>query len=117
MILGYAAARPELAQETLERTLHEFHRLADGIEADELHRLKIGMKSSLIMGQESAVARSARLAADWQILGRIRPLEEIRQAIDDLTIDGLLDFLRRHPLRGFQVVTLGPQPLRVPEDA
>ena len=52
-IVGYAGARPELAQETLDRTLEEFRDLANGIEAEELDRVKVGLKSALIMRQES----------------------------------------------------------------
>ena len=57
-IVGYAGARPELAQETLDRTLEEFRNLANGIEDDELDRVKVGLKSSLIMRQESTSARA-----------------------------------------------------------
>ena len=112
-IIGYAGARPELAQETLDRTLEEFRTLANGIEEEELDRVKVGLKSALIMRQESTGARASAIGSDWYFLGRVRPLEEIQSAIDGLTVAGVLDYLRRNPARDFTVVTLGPAALRV----
>jgi predicted Zn-dependent peptidase len=112
-IVGYAGARPELAQETLDRTLDEFRNLVNGIETEELDRVKVGLKSALIMRQESTAARSSSIASDWYFLGRVRPLEEIQAAIDGLSVDGILEHLRRYPAKDFTVVTLGPAPLRL----
>ncbi|HJZ91853.1 MAG TPA: pitrilysin family protein, partial [Gemmataceae bacterium] len=112
-IVGYAGARPELAQETLDRTLDELRNLANGIEVEELDRVKVGLKSSLIMRQESTSARAGALASDWYFLNRVRPLEEIQAAIDGLTVPGILGYLDRHPAREFTIVTLGPAALRL----
>ncbi|MCE9531431.1 MAG: insulinase family protein, partial [Planctomycetes bacterium] len=71
-IVAYAGAKPELAQETLDRTLHELRTLKDGIEEDELDRVNVGLKASLIMRQESTSARASSLSGDWYFLGRIR---------------------------------------------
>ena len=53
----------ERAQETLDVTLHELVRLRQGIEQNELDRLKARIKSGLIMQQESTSARSGAIAA------------------------------------------------------
>lgn len=111
-IVGYAGARPELAQETLDRTLDEFRNLVNGIEVEELDRVKIGLRSALIMRQESTSARAGAMTTDWYFLGRVRPLEEIQAAVNNLSIDGILDYLRRHPAKDFTVVTLGPAGLK-----
>ena len=112
-IVGYAGARPELAQETLDRMLEEFRNLVNGIEDEELDRVKIGLKSSLIMRQESTGARAGSIASDWYFLNRVRPLEELQSAIDGMTIPGVLDYLRRFPAKDFTIVTLGPAALQV----
>ena len=112
-IIGYAGARPELAQETLDRTLAEFRQLKDGIAEEELDRVKIGLKSALIMRQESTGGRSSALSADWYYLGRIRPLAEIQAAVNGLTVNQILAYLERHPMDNFTVVTLGPSALTV----
>lgn len=112
-VVGYTAGRPEKAQELLDRTLHEFRRLAEGIEDEELQRVKAGLKASLIMRQESTGARAGGNAADWYMLGRIRPLEEIHARIDALTPAKIMEHLRKFPPKDFTIVTLGTAPLVV----
>ena len=112
-IVGYAGARPELAQETLDRTLDEFRNLANGIEEEELDRVKVGLKSALIMRQESTGARAGSMASDWYFLGRVRPLEEVQAAVNGLTVPAVLDYARRYPAKDVTVVTLGPAALQV----
>ncbi|MBX9584790.1 MAG: insulinase family protein [Gemmataceae bacterium] len=114
-MLAYAGTRSERAQETLDVTVGELRRLADGITDDEIDRVKAGLKSSLIMQEESTSARAGAIATDWYYLGRVRPFEEIQAAIDGLTPAGVLDHLGRHPVRDMTLVTLGPDPLRMPE--
>jgi predicted Zn-dependent peptidase len=113
-IVGFAASRPELAQETLDRMLEEFRVLSEGIETEELDRVKIGLKSSLIMRQESTGSRSGALASDWYFLNRVRRLEEVQAAIDGLTVPAILDHLKRFPAKEITFATLGPKPLNLP---
>jgi predicted Zn-dependent peptidase len=113
-IVAYAGARPEKAQETLDRTIHELVALKDGVEDEEVERVKIGLKASLIMRQESTGARVSQLSSDWYFLGRVRPLEEIQAAINGLTPKSILGYVDKYPARDFTVVTLGPEPLTVP---
>lgn len=112
-VIAYAGTTNDRAQQTLDRTLNEFCRLADGIEPDEVARVQAGLKSALIMSEESTSARAGSLASDWYYLGRVRSLDEIQQAIENLTPDSILDYVRQHPLNDFTLVTLGPRPLRV----
>jgi predicted Zn-dependent peptidase len=109
--LGAAGAKPEKAQETLERSLREFYRLTEGIADEELERIRIGLKSSLIMRQESTNARVASLCSDWYYLGRIRTLQEIQAAIDGLKIPDVIAFLHDYPPRNITLATFGPKPL------
>jgi predicted Zn-dependent peptidase len=113
-VLCYAGTSSERAQETLDVTLGELRRLADGIETGELNRLKARIKSSLIMQQESSSSRSASIARDWYHLGRVRSLDEIGKLVDDLTCDAINAYLIKNPPRDFRIVTLGPKPLEVP---
>jgi predicted Zn-dependent peptidase len=112
--LCYAGTTAERAQETLDVTLAELVRVAQGIEADELARLKARIKSSLIMQQESSLSRSGSIARDWYHLDRARTLDEVAALIDELSRDSINAYLAEHPPRDFTVVTLGPQPLEVP---
>jgi predicted Zn-dependent peptidase len=114
-VLAYAGTTTERAQETLDVTLHELRHLVDGIEPEEVERVQAGLKSSLIMQQESTSARAGALASDWYFLGRVRSFDEIQSAINALTPEKIVAHLRRHPLDDFTIVTLGPEPLKLPE--
>src|SRR5262249_10862710 len=96
-------------------TLAELHRLLDGIEAEEVERVQAGLKSALIMREESTSARAGALASDWYYLGRVRGLDEIQTAIDAFTPRRIVTHFRKMPPRDFTIVTLGPKPLRVRE--
>lgn len=112
-VLCYSGTRAERAQETLDVMLTELRRLKDGIEPDELDRTKAGLKTALIMQQESTSQRAGAIARDWFHLGRVRSVDEIQQAIDGLTVPAVLDYVDAHPFAAPTVVTLGPAPLTV----
>jgi predicted Zn-dependent peptidase len=112
-IVCYAGTTNERAQETLDVTLGELKRLQDGIEREEVERVRAGLKSSLIMQEESTSSRAGSLASDWFYLGRVRSFDEIQSAIDALTPEAIVNHLRRCPPRDFTVVTLGPKALEV----
>ena len=112
-VVCYAGSTNERAQETLDVTLQELKRLQEGIELEEVVRVKAGLKSSLIMQEESTSARAGTLASDWYYLGRVRGIDEIQSAIDSLSPQGITEHLRRYPPQDFTIVTLGPKPLRM----
>jgi predicted Zn-dependent peptidase len=113
-VLCYAGTTAERAQETLDVTVRELLRLGEGVQQNELDRLKARIKSSLIMQQESTSSRSGALARDWYHLGRARSLDEVGKLVDELTAETINKFLKANPPRDLLVVTLGPQPLEVP---
>jgi predicted Zn-dependent peptidase len=113
-IIGYVGTGADRAQQTLEVTLMELQRLQEGIGADEVDRMRAGLKSGLIMQQESTAARAAIMASDWFYLGRVRTYEEIQRMIDQLTPEMILEHVRAFPCEPVTVVTLGPQPLQLP---
>ena len=113
-VFCYAGTSADRAQETLEVTLGELARLADGIEPGELGRLKARIKSALIMQQESSSSRGSSIARDWYHLGRSRTLDELGRLVDELTCESINAYLAEHAPREFTIVTLGPRPLEVP---
>ncbi len=114
-ILAYAGTTTERAQETLDVTIGELKRLIDGVSDEEVQRVRAGLKSSVIMQEESTSSRAGALASDWYYLGRVRPTEEIQQAIDALSPASILEHVKRYPPRDFTIVTLGKNPLTLPE--
>ena len=112
-VFCYAGTSAERAQETLDVTVAELERLAQGVEESELDRLKARIKSALVMQQESSSARSSAVARDWYHLGKARTLDEIEQLIDALTCDSINAYLAEHPPGDYTIVTLGPGELEV----
>jgi predicted Zn-dependent peptidase len=113
-IICYAGTTNERAQKTLDVIFRELDRLQKGIDTEEVTRVQAGLKSSLIMQQESTSARARAMAGDWYYLGRVRSFEEIQNAVNSLTPDSILAHLRKYPPKDFTVVTLGPQALKLP---
>jgi predicted Zn-dependent peptidase len=114
-VLCYAGTSTDRAQETLDVTLAEIARLASaGVEAEELEMMRAGLKSSLIMQQESSMSRSSTLVSDWYYLGRVRSLDEISAALDALTPASVSAFAARQPIDEMTILTLGPNALVVP---
>ena len=94
-------------------TLGELVRLKQGVEPNELNRLKARIKSGLIMQQESSSSRSSSVARDWYHLGRVRTLAEVGRLVDELTCESINAYLAEHPPRDFTIVTLGSKSLEV----
>ncbi|MCU0914707.1 MAG: insulinase family protein [Planctomycetes bacterium] len=111
-IACYAGTSPDKAQETYDVILAEFHRLAEGISAEEMVRAQIGLKSSVILQSESSSSRASAIGSDHYMLGRVRALDEIKRKIEATSVESVLGFLRRNPFREFTVVTVGPREIR-----
>jgi predicted Zn-dependent peptidase len=109
----YAGTTTERAQETLDVILAELARLQLGVEPAELDRLKIQIRSSLVMQQESSRSRAASMVGDWYHLGRVRTLDELNQIIQSLTAQQINKYLQANPPHSFDLVTLGKQPLEL----
>jgi predicted Zn-dependent peptidase len=114
-ILGYAGTSNERAQATLDCFIAELRRLSEGVTSDELDRARIGLKASTIMSGESTSARAGAIAHDYFMRGRIRTLDEIKAALDAITVDQVNDFLKRNKPGPFTVVIVGPKELKVPQ--
>jgi predicted Zn-dependent peptidase len=113
-VFAYAGTRAERAQETLDVMTAELRKLKLGVEVDEVERVKAGLKSSLIMRQESTSARAGAIASDWFLLGRVRSFDEIQAAIDGLTPKAVVECAEHWPAATPTVVTLGPKALEIP---
>ncbi|MCS7239363.1 MAG: insulinase family protein [Thermoguttaceae bacterium] len=109
----YASTSADRAQKTLDVLLGEIRQLAEGIQPEELHRIKATIKSAMIMSQESSMVRCGAIARDWVLLRRVRPIEELRRIIDDLSAESINAFLAANPPRNLVIVTVGPKELEV----
>lgn len=111
-IACYAGTAPDKAQETYDVILGEFRRLAGGIADEEMARARIGLKSSVILQSESSSSRAGAIGNDYYMLGRVRTLDEIKQRIEETSVESVLGFLRSRPFEDFRVVTIGPKEIR-----
>ena len=109
---GTSAAR---AQETLDVMLAEIARLPGTIESEELDRVKARAKSALVMQQESSAARAGAIARQWYHLGAVRTLADELARYDRLAVATIEAWLAAHPVRDLSVVSLGREPLEVPD--
>jgi len=116
-IYCYCGTRVRQATESLEVILREFRNLSEeGITEEELERIKIQAKSSLIMSQESTKMRAGTIAFDWYFLQRVRGLDELEEIINRLSVSSINRYLSEHPVTGMRLVTLGNEPIPVSED-
>jgi predicted Zn-dependent peptidase len=112
-IMCYAGTTPDKAQQTHDVIIKEFRNLANGISEDEINRAKAGLKSSLIMQSESSSSRAGSIVSDYYMLGKVRGLDEIKEAIEQTTIESVVCFLRDNPFEEFKVFTIGPTKIQV----
>ncbi|MDO4558866.1 MAG: pitrilysin family protein, partial [Planctomycetia bacterium] len=66
------------------------------VREDEVTRLKIRAKASLLMQRESSAAHAASLVSDWYHFGRVRTSEEILELVESLTADRLNEYVPRY---------------------
>lgn len=107
-LVARAGTTPERAAETVSVIAAEIARLREGVEADELERAAVQLRSSLVMAGEASGARASRLASDVMHLGRARSLAEVDAALVGLALDDVNAFLASTPEPRFTNVTLGP---------
>lgn len=112
-VLCYAGTMTERAQETLDVMLQEIRRLSQNITPEELERCKAGAKSALIIQEETSIARAGRIARDWYLRGRVISLDEIHERLDELTPQGIAEFVEAHPAQNLTLLTIGPKPLEI----
>ena len=111
-VFASAGTSNERAQATFDCLTSEIVRLGEGITAAELDRAKIGLKSGTIMSGEYTSARAGTIAHDFFMRGRLRGLDEIKSAIDSLTLDGVNAFLKRSEPEKWTTVVVGPKELK-----
>lgn len=114
VVLGYAGTSNDRAQATLDCLIAELNRITEGVTQGELDRAQIGLKASTIMTGESTSARAGAIAHDYFMRGRIRTLDEIKDAIDAVTVDQVNEYLKRSKPGPFTIVIVGPKELKVP---
>lgn len=111
----YAGSTPERASETLACIRTELNRMAGGVTEGEFNRAIIGLKSGIVMGGESTMARAAALAGDLFRRGTVRTLTEVVASVDRLTLaqvnEHAAQFLAPERVAEAALAVVGPEPL------
>lgn len=91
----YCGTSGERAHESVEVILDELGKLAqEGITEDELRLAKTRLKSQVIMRSESTGARMVANARSWWFEQRLRTLEEVKERIDQVTVEQIGNVLQ-----------------------
>jgi predicted Zn-dependent peptidase len=106
----YAGTTPEQGRECLQVIIDELRKLRlDGIAADELARAKVQLKSENVMRGEGSGARMGANTRSWWYERRIRTIQEVKEAIDAVTEEHVLNVLRRFSLLNpLTIAAIGP---------
>lgn len=106
----YAGTTPEQGRECLEVIVNELRKLEqDGITTDELERAKVQLKSENVMRSEGSGARMGAIARSWWYERKIRTVQDVKEGIDSVTQEQVLNVLRRFsPLQPLTVAAIGP---------
>jgi predicted Zn-dependent peptidase len=106
----YAGTTPEQGHECLEVILDELRKLEqDGITADELERAKVQLKSENVMRGEGSGSRMSAIARSWWYERKLKTIQEVKEAIDAVTQEQVLNVLRRFsPVKPLTIAGIGP---------
>ncbi|GHO92630.1 peptidase M16 [Reticulibacter mediterranei] len=106
----YAGTTPEQGRECLEVIVNELRKLEqDGITTDELERAKVQLKSENVMRSEGSGARMGAIARSWWYERKIRTVQDVKEGIDSVTQEQVLNVLRRFsPLQPLTIAAIGP---------
>ena len=106
----YAGTTPEQGRECFKVIVDELRKLEqEGITADELERAKVQLKSENVMRSEGSAARMSALSRSWWYERKLRTVQEVREAIDAVTQEQVLNVLHRFsPVNPLTVAAIGP---------
>jgi predicted Zn-dependent peptidase len=85
----YAGTGKDEVGELLPIICFELQKLADKIDDDEVARARSQLKAATLMALESTTSRSEQVARQLQIFGRIVPVEEIINQIENVSVSAL----------------------------
>ncbi len=106
----YAGTTPEQGHECLEVIVNELRKLEqEGITSDELERAKVQLKSENVMRSEGSGARMGAITRSWWYEHRIKTIQEVKESIDAVTPEQILDVLHRYsPINPLTIAAIGP---------
>ena len=110
----YAGTNPDKAHETVQVIVDELRKLpTGGVTDDELSRAKVQIKSEIVMHGESSSSRMLSLARAWWFERRLLSIQDVKDAVDNVSQEQILHLFERFPPMDRLVITaIGPRPER-----
>jgi len=106
----YAATSPDQSEKLLEFMQYEIGNILKGITTEELNRAKALLRSGVVMSLESTSARAERAARDLVIYGKILPISDLIEQIDNVSIDGVMEAMNNYLSSSVILSQVGPAP-------
>ncbi len=106
----YAGTTPEQGHECLQVIFNELRKLEqDGITPDELERAKVQLKSENVMRGEGSGSRMGAIARSWWYEGKLKTIQQVKEAIDAVSQEQVLQVLGRFSLvKPLTIAGIGP---------
>ena len=111
LVFAYAGTTTARAKETLEVIRAEITRLGQDLTQEELDRARVGVKSNLLMDQESTGARAREMLDSVFFEGRIVSPQETIERLHAVTLQDACDYWNSHPAEPYALATIGREPL------
>jgi predicted Zn-dependent peptidase len=107
----YAYGEPERAVEMLAALREQAaEATAEGFSDDEVQRVKNQRRTSLALEGETPKSRLSQIMDDLETVGYVRTVGARLAAAEAVTVRGISDYLRRHPITGDGLLLeIGPE--------
>ena len=109
--MAYAGTTPDKADETISVLTDELRNISKGVNQNELERARIGLLSQLVMQGESTGSKASNLANDYYLIGRNRSPKEIKESLNNISLEQLNEFLKTYNPE-FRILSLGPKEIK-----
>ena len=97
LFLTYAGTSPKKAARVLRLIRAEYERFArTRLRERELATFKTQVKGQILLGAEDMENRMSSLGVNEMVFGEYRPVEDVIQDIDQITVDSVAEYVRKY---------------------
>lgn len=109
LFTAYAATEPEQVEHLLPIMADTLWSLRSDLKTEELDRAKQLLKASLLMGQESTLARAESFAGQVQVFGKLMSNEDLLAPLEAVTVDQIQAAIRPLFDQPMTLAVIGPE--------
>ncbi len=97
LFLTYAGTAAKNAAQVLKIMKAELHKFVDqGVKASDLATFKTQVKGQILLGAEDMENRMNSLGINEMVFGQYRPIDEVIQDIDEVSVRSTRDYVRKY---------------------